>query len=76
MCAVQIATEPSMLAGKTKELFTDAYQVTNPIRCYDVTPDGQKFLMLKKLPERSDPVTQLHVTLNWFEELKQLVPVN
>jgi hypothetical protein len=37
---------------------------------YDVTADGQKFVMFESLEEE----TNLIVVLNWFEELKRLVP--
>jgi Tol biopolymer transport system component len=39
---------------------------------YDITSDGQRFLMLR--PEPQSPPTQVYVVLNWFEELKRLVP--
>ncbi len=38
---------------------------------YDVAPDGQRFVML----QHPDPASsQINVVLNWFEELKRLVP--
>ena len=43
-----------------------------PGRSYDVSPDGTRFLMLK---EAAATATQLVVVLNFFEELKRLVPV-
>jgi hypothetical protein len=39
---------------------------------YDVSPDGKRFLMLVGTPVPTD----VRVVLNWFEELKRLVPVN
>ncbi len=39
---------------------------------YDISPDGQRFLMIKAV----EGVAQLNVVLNWFEELKRLVPTN
>jgi Tol biopolymer transport system component len=36
---------------------------------YDVTPDGQRFLLLEATPQ--EPVTHLNVVLNWFEEVKR-----
>ena len=40
---------------------------------FDVTGDGQRFFMLGQ--ETGDlPATRLIVVLNWFEELKRLVP--
>jgi serine/threonine-protein kinase len=41
---------------------------------YDVSPDGQRFLLLKPV-EGSWPRTQLRVVTNWFEELKRKVPI-
>jgi len=39
---------------------------------YDVSPDGQRFLLLKPI-EESSPRTQLNVVTNWFEELERKV---
>ena len=36
-------------------------------------PAGQRFLMLKASQQQA--ATQIHVVLNWFEELKRRVPV-
>jgi len=74
MWAVDITTEPNFSAGKPRKLFTGVHRGTDPLRNYDVAPDGQTFLMIKDDRESEEPVTQLHVTLNWFEELKRLVP--
>ncbi len=41
---------------------------------YDVTPDGQRFLMLKPTEQVQSEPNQINVVLNWFEELKQKVP--
>jgi hypothetical protein len=40
---------------------------------YDVSPDGQRFLMIKP-SEQATSLTQIVVVQNWFEELKQKVP--
>jgi len=43
---------------------------------YDVSPDGQRFLMLKGVPGQDDrSETELHVVINWFEDLRRLVPL-
>ena len=39
----------------------------------DVSPDGQRLLMLKPA-ETAAAATQIVVVENWFEELKRLVP--
>lgn len=77
MMAVEISTQPRFSAGKPKVLFTGQYQtspspVPNPN--YDVSSDGQRFLMLKPGEQAQSP-TQINVVLNWFEELKQKVPI-
>jgi hypothetical protein len=41
---------------------------------YDVSPDGQRFLMLKPTEQNQAAPTQIVVVQNWFEELKQKVP--
>ena len=40
---------------------------------FDVTPDGQRFLMIKAAESESAPA-QINVVLNWFEELKRRDP--
>ena len=40
---------------------------------YDVSADGQRFLMVKE-SEQTTSVTQFNVVLNWFEELQRRVP--
>ena len=42
---------------------------------YDVAPDGRHFIMIEANEPKSPP-TELSVALNWFAELKRLVPAN
>jgi serine/threonine protein kinase/Tol biopolymer transport system component len=75
MMAVDITTQPGFAAGKPRMLFEGQYQptlITFPN--YDVSPDGQRFLMLKPSEAREAAPTQINVVLNWFEELKRRVP--
>jgi eukaryotic-like serine/threonine-protein kinase len=75
MMAVDIATQPRFTAGKPHLLFEGHYEPTpgsNPN--YDVTPDGQRFLMLKPSDTSEATPTQINLILNWFEELKHRVP--
>jgi hypothetical protein len=71
MMAVDITTEPAFTSGKPKLLFEGKYAAFGPRALYDVTPDGERFLMIK---ESGQQVTQINVVLNWFSELKRLVP--
>jgi Tol biopolymer transport system component len=75
MMAVDVTTQPSFSAGKPKMLFEGPYLPT-PVTFpnYDVSPDGQRFLMLKSVDQSQAAPTQINVVLNWFEELKRRVP--
>ena len=46
-------------------------------RTYDISPDGERFLMIKEggLGDETEP-TQLILVQNWFEELNRLVPTD
>jgi len=77
MMAAEIAAQPYFSAGKPKVLFAGQFQQSpnpTPNANYDVSPDGQRFLMLKS-GERDPAPTQINVVLNWFEELKRKVPI-
>ncbi|MFB3141670.1 MAG: TolB family protein, partial [Acidobacteriota bacterium] len=75
MMAVSIQTEPTFRAGRPEVLFEGSYRTTPVpagLQYYDISPDGQRFLMIKREREEA----QINVVLNWFEELKRLVPTD
>jgi Tol biopolymer transport system component/tRNA A-37 threonylcarbamoyl transferase component Bud32 len=75
MMAVDIATQPGFAAGTPRMLFEGLYDpAPYPLANYDVSRDGQRFLMLKPAEQQQAAPTQINVVLNWFEELKQKVP--
>ncbi len=75
MMAVEIATEPNFSPGTPKMLFEGDFRTGLVSRAdYDVTPDGQRFLMVQLGDVLKE--SQINVVLNWFEELKQRVPTN
>jgi hypothetical protein len=45
-------------------------------RTYDVSPNGERFLMLKLPPFNPATTPQIQMVQPWFEELRRLVPVN
>ncbi len=50
---------------------------TSPGRTYDVSPDGQRFLMVKVgEPDQTAAPPSIVVVQHWGEELKRLVPTN
>ena len=75
MVAVAVGTQPTFTAGTPQVLFAGAeYPLdTSGHPGYDVSADGQHFLM-KSVPQDAGS-TPLYVVLNWFEELKERVPV-
>ena len=72
MMAVDVATRPELALSSPRVLFEQryAYGTTLTAANYDVSPDGQRFLMVKDEPG----VSRLNLVLNWTEELKRLVP--
>jgi serine/threonine-protein kinase len=60
---------PEFVAGKPVELFEGPYSSDLYRPGYDITPDGQRFIMVK-VPEGSAP-RQINVIVNWFEELRR-----
>ncbi|MCZ6877234.1 MAG: hypothetical protein O7G29_03740, partial [Acidobacteria bacterium] len=76
MMVVSVQTEPTFRAGRPEVLFEGRYVSTVFVpgyQYYDISPDGQRFLMIKAV---GGSTGQIHVVLNWFEELKRQVPGN
>ena len=83
---VSIQTKPDFSLGTPKELFKSSYTVMGPIAGipFDIDPNGKRFLMIKPpspQPKASEgdespaPRLKINIVLNWFEELKERVPV-
>jgi serine/threonine-protein kinase len=78
---VNISTEPTLEIGTPEVVFAGGqyeFGPTGPRANYDVTPDGRRFLMVAggSLTEADEvPSSQINIILNWFEELKERVPV-
>ncbi len=74
MMVVTVETQPTFKAETPRILFegfpSTAYM--NLGTNYDISPDGQHFVMV----EASGFENEIHVVLNWFEELKRLVPTD
>ncbi len=73
--AVDIRTDGGFTAGKPRMLFDKAgYSLGGPVRSYDLSLDGKRFLMVKLEQRKPEPVTEMILVQNWFEELKRLAP--
>ena len=69
MMAVSVKTEPTLYLGTPEVKFEGQYYYHNGwIPYYDIHPEGDKFLMVKR-DELS--LNQINIVMNWFEELKE-----
>jgi eukaryotic-like serine/threonine-protein kinase len=75
MWVVDFRTDGGFAATKPRLLFEKpGYAHTFPLRTYDLSFDGQRFLMVKVEQRKPTPATEMILALNWFEELKRLIP--
>ena len=70
MMAVDIETEADFTVGKPRLLFE---RPSMELLQFDVTPDGQHFLLVQAGEQQAE-ADRINIVLNWFEELKRLVP--
>ena len=77
LMAVPVQTGSTVTFGSPDALFEFSYVQGPPGRSYDVSSDGQRFLIVGLVTEGSEdtPSSRIVTVLNWFEELKQRVPV-
>ena len=72
MMAVPLRTEPEFSHGQPQELFENpraTHGRNYGQRKYDVSPDGQHFVMVERR-EQARPPTELVVWVNWSRELR------
>ena len=71
LLAVTLTTEPELAVSAPAVLFEMPFDRsgTGTHAYYDVSPDGQRFLVVSERP-----TTEFKVIQNWFSELEQLVP--
>jgi Tol biopolymer transport system component len=79
LMGIDIATEPAFSFGNEQALGMRGFLAppSSAVRPYDITPDGQRFLMIFPA-DQADSVAEaerINIVLNWFEELKERVPV-
>jgi hypothetical protein len=73
---VDVQTTPSFAFSNPRKLPIERMQDGSGVRRYDVTPDGTRFITLVPASASAgEPIQQeIRIALNWFEELKRLVP--
>jgi hypothetical protein len=73
--AVPVQADARFSPGRPAKVF-ETLPGGGAARNYDVSPDGQRFLILKDItdPSPAGNPAKIIVVLNWLEELKRLVP--
>jgi len=72
--ALPVETDPQFRrTGPARRLFEAEYLTGSTDRRFTVSADGERFLMVKYLPENATTLSLHHVS-NWIEELKRTVP--
>ena len=76
LTAVSVHTTPMFSFDSPTKLFDGRYYANEFGRTYDVSPDAQRFLMIKPIPgaDQASALPSMVVVLNWLEELKARVP--
>ena len=78
LLAASVTLTPTFVPGPIVKLFANANYFgsgsSGSGRTYDLSLDGSRFLMIKQQATAGEAAA-LVVVLNWFEELKRLVPI-
>ncbi len=81
--AVSVRTNSPFRLETPKLLFQGSYSSARfafmdvELNPWDISPDGRRFLMMKEVSPISaaEFPRKINLVINWFEELKQRVPV-
>jgi hypothetical protein len=73
---VSVETDPIFRLGIPQKLFSVKQYLAG-----DIDPEGKRFLVIKRAETTEGASTQgshsqINIIANWFEELKELVPVD
>ena len=77
--SVDIVTQPAFAFSNEQTLPIDGFAVVAFYRDYDITPDGERLVMVfpaDRVDSAEPSRPQIIIVQNWFEELKRLVPTN
>jgi Tol biopolymer transport system component len=75
--AVTVQIDPDLKLGTPQTLFKGPYVTVGTTigTSWDIHPDGKKFLMMKPTGSGRLLPRKINIVTNWFEELKEKVPV-
>ena len=73
MWAVSVTTEPSFQPGRPTLLFEGSFELGGSFHNYDVSPNGERFVMVQseEVPEAAPE--RVNVVLHWLDELERRV---
>lgn len=72
---VDIQTDSGFSASKPRFLMEmEGYTTGANVGCWDISPDGRRFLAVKIDQSKLQPITDMILVQNWFEQVKQLSP--
>ena len=79
MMVVAMETDPTLAPGNPREVFSGSYRpsAVGRGRAWDLSPDGQNFLMIARAGEATGTTEDLRLMLvqDWFEELLERLPL-
>jgi hypothetical protein len=75
MMSVDVEPGTDFKASPERELFRADISVPTPLRSWDVTADGSRFLVVFSRIPRA-PAGEIHVATNWFATLRRLTTVD
>ena len=70
LMAVEVSTRPSFTPGATTRLFQDPNLRAAPDHRYDVSRDGQRFVLVETIESEEAKAPSIHVVQNWFAEFR------
>jgi hypothetical protein len=71
MFVVRVSTRPDLTVTAPRKLFDGPYALSAiQDRSYDVTPDGQRFLIVRHA-DAAQGTVRLNAIVNWFDALKE-----
>ena len=71
------ALGPGFVPGRPRRLFAaERFRFSGNTSAFDIHPDGKRFAMVTLGDPSPAAPDQINVVLNWFDELRRLVPTN
>jgi len=71
---VDVQTDSSFSARKPRFLMEMQGYNYGLVRTWDISLDGRRFLAVKNDESKLQPITEMTLVQNWFEEVKRLIP--